>query len=58
MWDTLEIIYGVSPSVKQEKMNQRGEEDDFFIHKWFPKFRNVRENIRMLFSNKYQRVKN
>lgn len=28
MWDTLEMIYEVSPSIKQDKMNTRGEEDE------------------------------
>lgn len=28
MWDTLQMIYGVSPSIKQERINTRGEEDE------------------------------
>lgn len=58
MWDTLKMIYGVSPSVKQEQMNTRGEEDEYFIHKCFFKFRYVRNGIRMYVTNKYLRVKN
>lgn len=26
MWDTLAMIYGVSPSIEQEEINTRGEE--------------------------------
>lgn len=43
MWNTVEMIYEVSPSVEQERMNTRGEEDDCFIHKFLSKFKNVRK---------------
>ena len=28
IWDTLEMIYGVSPSIEQEEMNIRGKKDE------------------------------
>lgn len=28
MWYTLEMIYGVSPSIEQKKMNTQGKEDE------------------------------
>lgn len=58
MWDTLEMIYGVSPNIEQEWMNTQGEEDEFFIYKCFYKFINVRNNIIKFITNKYLRVKN
>lgn len=58
MWDTLEMIYGVSLSIKQGRMNTSGEKDECFIHKCFSKFINVGNNIRTFVTNKYLRVKN
>lgn len=32
IWDTLEMLHGVSPSIEQEEMNIRGKEDKDIIH--------------------------
>lgn len=33
IWDTLEMIYEVSPSIEQEEKSIQGEEDEGFFHK-------------------------
>lgn len=58
MWDTLEIIYEVSPSIEREEMNTRGKEGECFIHKCFSKFINVWNYIETFVTNRYLRVKN
>lgn len=58
MWDTLEMIYGLSPSIKQNGMNTRDEEDECFFHKCFSNFKNIWRYVRTFVSNKYIRVKN
>lgn len=55
-WDTLKMIYGVSPSIKQEKMNTRGEKDEDTNHKCFSKFRNIRNYLGNFITNKYLRI--
>ena len=57
MWDT-EMIYEVSPSIEQERMNTRDKEDECFIHKYFPKFRNIINYIGIFVTNKCLRIKN
>lgn len=58
MWDNLEIIYGVSPKVKQEEMNTPGDNDEGIIHQWFLSFRIERNYIGLFSTNQYLRVKN
>lgn len=43
IWDSLEMIYRVSPSIKQEKMNTRGKEEENKTLKCFSKLRNYWE---------------
>lgn len=57
MWDTLEMIYGVSQSIKQEEMNTRGEEDESITHQCSTKFRISRNYIGTFITNQYLRVK-
>lgn len=57
-WDTLEMICGVSPSIKQEEMNTWGKEIEGLFHKFFWNLRNFRSYIRTFVSNKYIRIKN
>lgn len=38
---THEMIYRVFPSIEQEEMNTRGEEDEDVILKCFSNFRNI-----------------
>lgn len=45
MWDNIEMINEVSPSVEQEEMNTRGEKDEYTTFKCFSKFRNIRNYI-------------
>lgn len=45
MWDTLEMIYEVSSGIEQEEMNTWGEENEYITHKYFSKFRNIRDYI-------------
>lgn len=58
MWDAFEMIYEVFPSVEYERMNSRGEEDEFFLHKWFSNIINVVNNVRTFVTNKYLRNDN
>lgn len=58
IWDTLRMIYEVSPNIKWEEMNTHDEEDEWFIHKCFCKFKNVRNYIGMFITNEYLRVNN
>lgn len=58
MWDTLEKIYGVSPSIEQEDMNTRGKQDKDINVKCFSKFRNIGSCIGTFFTNQCLRVKN
>lgn len=59
MCDALEMIYRESPSIEQEGMNTRGEdvECECFFHKCFSTFRNIGNNVRTFFANKYIRIK-
>lgn len=45
MWDTLEMIHEISPSIEQKEMNTRGEEDENVTYKCFSKFRSIRNHI-------------
>lgn len=58
IWDTFEMIYGISLRIEQEKMNTRDEEDDDTTFKHFSKFRNIRSYIGTFITNQYLRVKN
>lgn len=58
MWDTLEMSYKVSPSIEQERMNTRDKEDEYFIHKYFPKFINIINYIGIFVTNKCLSIKN
>lgn len=57
-WDILEMIYKVSSSIDQERMNTRDKEDKCFIHKCIFKYRNIGNNVRTFATNKYLRIKN
>lgn len=57
MWDTLEMIHGVSSSIEQEDMNTRGEYDEDVNLKCFLKNRNVRIYIGTFITNQCLRVK-
>lgn len=35
IWDTLDMIYRVSPSIELEKMNPRGEDDEYTTFECF-----------------------
>lgn len=52
------MIYEVSPSIKQDKMNIQGKEDEGFFHKCSSNFRNVINYIRNFVTNQYLRTKN
>lgn len=39
-------------------MSKQGEEDGYFVHRYFSKFRNVGNNGRTFIINKYLRFKN
>lgn len=58
MWDTLEITYGVSPSIEHDGMNTPGKEDECecFFHKCFSTLINFEHNLRTFFTNKYLRI--
>lgn len=56
MWDTLEMKYEDSPSIEQEEMNPRDEENEDFAFKFFSKFRNIRNCIRTFVASQYLRV--
>lgn len=58
MWDIIKMLYGALPSIKQEKMNTRGEEDKDTTLKCFSKLRNFGKYIGKFITNKYLRVKN
>lgn len=58
MWNALEMIYKVFPSIKQEEMDTRGEEDEHTSFKCFSKFRNIRNYIGTFVANQCLRVKN
>lgn len=58
MWDTLKMIYGVSLSIKQEKMNTWGEEDKDTTRKCFSKIGNIGKYVGNCITNKYPRFKN
>lgn len=58
MCDTYEMIYGVSSSIKQERMNTRDDEDEFFFHKSFSILRKFSNNIKTLVAKKYLKIKN
>lgn len=55
MWGNLEMLYEVSPSIKQQKMNTRGKEDN---HGYFYKFISIGKFVENYFTNKYLRIKN
>lgn len=56
IWDTLEMIYGISPSIEQEEMNTGSKANEDITHKYFSKFRNIRNYISTFFTNQYLRV--
>lgn len=35
MWNTPEMIYGISPNIELQRMNTRGEKYECFLHKCF-----------------------
>lgn len=45
IWNTLEMIYGVSPSIDQEKINIQYEEGEGLFHMCTVNFRNVKNYI-------------
>lgn len=55
MWDALKLIYGDSTSIKQEKMNKRGKEDN--LGRSF-KYTSIGKFVRNCVTNKYLRIKN
>lgn len=64
MLDTLELIYRVSSSIKQEEINTWGkevetpDECECYPHIWCSTFINLGSHVRSLVANKYLRVKN
>lgn len=58
IWDTLEIIHEVSPSIKQEETNTRGKEYEWFFYKCFSIFRMFENNIITFVANKNIRINN
>lgn len=58
MWDTLKMIYEALPSIKQEEINTRDEEDKDITLKYFSKLRNIGKYVGNCITNKYLRVKN
>ena len=54
MWDTLKLIYGDSPSIKQEKMNT-GKEDDIGC---FSNCTSIGKFAGNCVTNKYFKIKN
>lgn len=55
-WDTLEMIYGVLPSIKQEKMKMWGKEK-VTTFGCFSNFRNIENYVGNCITNKYLRIK-
>lgn len=64
MWDFLEMIGEVSPSIEQERMNTRGKEVETsyeyecYFHIYCSTIRNFGSHLRTSVANKYIRVKN
>lgn len=58
MLDTLEMMYGVSPSIQQEEMNTQVAEDKDTTFRCFLKFRNFKNYIGTFVTNQCLRVKN
>lgn len=58
MWDTFEKIYGVSPSIEQEKMNTRDKEEENTTFNHFLKLRNIGKYVGNYTTSKYLIVKN
>lgn len=51
-------MYGVSPTINQEEMNTRGEENEGLFHKLSSNFRNFRNYIGTFVTNQYLTIKN
>lgn len=45
MWDTLEFIYKVSPSIERKKMNTRGKENTDANDRCLSIFRNIKDFV-------------
>lgn len=50
------MIYGVFPSLKQEKMNTWGEKDGDFTFNFLSKFRNIKNYIGTFVTSKCIRI--
>lgn len=60
IWVTLEMIYEISPSIEQERMNSQGEKDECecFLHTKISTFINFGNNVRTFGAEKYLIIKN
>lgn len=64
VWDTLKMIYGISLSIKQERMNTRVQEVvtlnecEFYLHRWCSTIRNLGGHVRTFVINKYIKINN